>query len=77
MFQGKASALQFNIYGLLIACFSLTGTNVLNLTHFLSRAKPSSDLRELMLKYTPLQTPWAYDTIYWHQEVLDVVRKMV
>ena len=51
----------------------------MNLIRFLSHAKASSDLRELMLKYSPLQTPWVYDghRRYWPRDVLDEVRKMV
>ena len=45
----------------------------------LVRAKATSDLRELMLKYTPLQTPWLYniDKSDWPLRFLNEVQKMV
>ena len=52
---------------------------MLSLLYFLVRAKATSDLRELMLKYTPLQTPWLYniDNTDWPLHFLKRVRKMV
>ncbi|KJA20938.1 hypothetical protein HYPSUDRAFT_42541 [Hypholoma sublateritium FD-334 SS-4] len=44
---------------------------------FLRCAKATSDLRALMLKYTPLQTPLAYSLPHWPKSVLDEIRKMV
>ncbi len=50
-----------------------------NLPGFLYRAKATSDLRLLMLKYTTLQTPSVYDSCdsHWPRDILDKVRKMV
>ena len=68
---------RFDIYYLLTSYLSLQEMNVLNLMNFLSYAKAGSDLRELMLEYTPLQTSWIYREDCWAQSVLDTVCKLV
>ncbi|KJA22368.1 hypothetical protein HYPSUDRAFT_655818 [Hypholoma sublateritium FD-334 SS-4] len=48
----------------------------MDLDVFLGCAKPTSDLRALMMHYTPLQTPFAYSWPTWPKSVLDEIRKM-
>lgn len=44
---------------------------------FLSYARPTSDLRTLILNYTPHQTPLAYNLPNWAKSVLTELGKMV
>ncbi len=66
----------FSIHSLLISLL-VSIANIINLKHFLSHAKASPNLPELMLKYIPRQTPQGYDIRFWTREVLYEVKKMV
>ena len=58
----------------------VSSQNNRSLIFFLGNAKPTPDLRQLMLKYTPPKTsgpPLDFIYVFWANNVLDLVQKIV